>query len=264
MSLAITILGCGSSAGVPRVAQGWGDCDPENPRNRRRRCSILVRKTGAGGVTNVLVDTSPDLREQLLDANVLQLDGILLTHPHADHFHGLDDLRALVNHMGRRIDLHMDAATSAVVTAGFRYIFENLPGSSYPPLLIERRLNHGAPCAIHGPGGVIETIPFRLDHGDIDALGFRIGDVVYTPDVKTLPPESLPYLQDLDLWIIDCLRLTPHPTHFSLAEALDAIGRFNPRRAVLTNLSNELDYEILRRSLPKGVTPAYDGLVLQS
>jgi phosphoribosyl 1,2-cyclic phosphate phosphodiesterase len=262
VSLEVTILGCGSSAGVPRVAQGWGVCDPGNPRNRRRRCSILVERQGSDGRTTVLVDTSPDMRAQLLDADVTRLDAILLTHPHADHIAGIDDVRPIVNHLGRLIDIHMDAATSAVVRHSYTYIFETLPGSSYPPLLRERRLRHSEPCVIDGPGGPIEAAPFRLDHGDIDALGFRFGALAYTPDVKTIPAESFAMLENLDVWIIDSLRDSQHPTHFSLADALAMIEKMRPRRAVLTNLSNELDYQTLRDRLPKHVVPAYDGLAL--
>src|SRR5437660_3576637 len=162
----ITILGCGSSGGVPRVGpSGWGACDPKNPRNRRLRCSILVER-GAGEAktqpkTQVLVDTSPDLREQLLRTGVQRLDGILMTHPHADHTHGIDDVRPLVISMRRRITMWMDEATSNDVRTKFGYIFETPPGSSYPPLLDEQRIVHGALNSVHGPGSPIEALPFR-------------------------------------------------------------------------------------------------------
>ena len=262
MSLTVTILGCGSSGGVPRVGNDWGACDATNPKNRRRRCSILLERMAEDKSTIALVDTSPDLREQLLDANVRQLDGILMTHSHADHVHGIDDVRPLVIKMKRRIEIFMDEETSVAVRERFRYIFETPPGSQYPPLLDERRLVHGQACSIAGPAGAIEALPFRLDHGDIDALGFRFGDTAYTPDLRAVPPESLDYLAGLDLWIIDALRYTSHPTHLTVEEALGLIRKMKPRRAVLTNLHTDLDFERLRRELPANVEPAYDGLRL--
>ncbi len=196
MSLAITILGCGSSAGVPRVGQGWGACDPNNPKNRRRRCAIFVERTNAEGAnTQVLIDMGPDLRAQLLDLGIDRLDAILLTHAHADHTHGIDEIRPLVIMHRRRIDLYMDAATSAVVRSHFGYIFETPDGSYYPPLLNDRRLTPGETVTIAGPGGEITFTPFRLSHGEIDALGFRIGDVAYTPDLNGIPVESERYLR---------------------------------------------------------------------
>ena len=258
MSVAITILGCGSSGGVPRVAQGWGVCDPANPLNRRRRCSILVEQTGPEGVTRVLVDTSPDLREQLIDARVKHLDGILMTHGHADHTNGIDDVRPLVLHMRRKLDIHMDERTSRVVKRAFGYIFDTPEGSQYPPLLRDHRIRAGHAVHIEGAGGVLEAMPLRLDHGEIESLGFRFGNVAYTPDVKTIFPESYPHLEGLDLWIIDALRYTRHPTHFSLEEALDMIKLFRPKRAILTNLATELDYATLKAELPPNVEPAHD------
>jgi phosphoribosyl 1,2-cyclic phosphate phosphodiesterase len=264
LSHALTILGCGSSGGVPRVAQGWGACDPDNPRNRRRRCSVLVERSASGGATSVLVDTSPDLREQLLGAAVDRLDGVLMTHSHADHTHGIDDLRPLVIAMRKRIDIHMDEATSRVVRQAFGYIFEAPPGSLYPALLNEERLTSGRLARIEGPGGPIEALPFTLDHGDISALGFRFGALAYTPDLKAIPPESEQFLESLDTWIIGGLRYKPHPTHFSVGEALAWVARMRPRRAVITNLHTDLDYEALKARLPANVTPAYDGLRIEN
>jgi len=263
LSVALTILGCGSSGGVPRVAQGWGACDPANPRNNRRRCSVLLERTGPDGKTTVLIDTSPDLRWQLINAGVERLDGVLLTHPHADHTHGIDDLRPLVIAMRKRIDIHRDAPTSAVVTDKFSYIFATPAGSSYPPILREKRLIAGEACAVTGPGGAIKATPFDLDHGDINALGFRIGALAYSPDLIDIPEQSLRHLEGLDVWIIDALRYAPHPSHLSLDQALAWIARMRPKRAILTNLHTDLDYETLSGQLPANVVPAYDGMRIE-
>ncbi|ACB95165.1 MBL fold metallo-hydrolase [Beijerinckia indica] len=261
MNRRITILGCGSSGGVPRVGQGWGACDPNNPKNRRRRCAMLLEQTGTdGGTTQILVDMGPDLREQLLDHNVSHLDAILLTHQHADHTHGMDDIRPLVIMHHKRIDLHMDAATSADVRESFGYIFATPPGSQYPPLLTEHRIIAGEPVDIRGAGGVLKTLPFRLEHGEIDALGFRFGNFAYSPDVNAIPAESVGFLENLDLWIVDALRYTPHPSHFCLQETLDWIKKLKPKRAILTNLHTDLDFERLRSELPPHIEPAYDGM----
>jgi phosphoribosyl 1,2-cyclic phosphate phosphodiesterase len=263
MTITITILGCGSSGGVPRVGQGWGACDPTNPRNRRRRCSILVQREGAGGVTNVLVDTSPDLREQLLDLDITRLDGVLITHDHADHTHGFDDLRPLVGHNRRRVDVWIDPTTCPDLRARFSYAFETPANSEYPPIVNEHRIEPGVPFAVDGPGGPVDVVAFRLIHGGVEALGFRFGAVAYTPDVNIVPDDCLGYLRGLDLWIIDALRETPHPSHFTLAEALGWIERLKPKQAVLTNLHTDLDYDALSRSMPRNVEPAFDGMVLK-
>lgn len=223
---------------------------------------MLVERFEDGGdkPTRVLIDTSPDLREQLIDAEVDRLDAVLFTHEHADHTHGIDDLRPLTIMHRRRIDVHLDAETSALLHTRFGYCFETPPGSDYPPILNEHRFQAGDTIRVNGPAGPIEAQAFRQYHGSIISYGFRIGDLAYSSDLHDLPAESLPYLEDLDVWIVDALRITPHPTHFSLSEALAWIERMKPRRAVLTNLHTDLDYDRLMRDLPEGVTAAYDGM----
>jgi phosphoribosyl 1,2-cyclic phosphate phosphodiesterase len=260
MSLTVTILGCGSSGGVPRPALGWGACNPQNPKNRRRRCSLLVERRNGDKVTRVLVDTSPDLREQLLDAGVDHLDGVLYTHEHADHTHGIDDLRALFIHQRRRIDAYMDDPTARVLFHRFGYCFVTPPGSGYPPIMTEHRIKPGEPVAIAGEGGLVPALPFLQDHGDIVSLGYRFDGVAYSSDLVRLPDESVAAVEGLDLWIIDALRYRPHPSHFSVDDALAWIARMKPRRAILTNLHSDLDYDELAARLPDNVVPAYDGL----
>ena len=262
MTLKFTILGCGSSAGVPRPALGWGECDPNNPRNRRRRTSLLVERRVDNGVTRVLVDTSPDLREQLIDAKVDWLDAVLYTHEHADHTHGIDDLRSLFIKRHRRVDVYLDEKTAAMMRTRFGYCFQSPPGSEYPPIATEHRLIVGELISITGAGGPISVLPFLQDHGDISSLGYRFGGLAYSCDVSDLPAASLAALTDLDVWIVDALRYRPHPSHFSVDDALAWIGRLKPRRAILTNLHADLDYEILGAKLPVHVTPAFDGMTL--
>ena len=262
MTLTLTILGCGSSAGVPRPALGWGACDPANPKNRRRRCSLLVEQTSPDGTTRVLIDTSPDLREQLIDAEVDDIDAVFLTHEHADQTHGIDDLRSVVLRRRRRIPVYLNKSTGKDVLLRFGYCFESPPGSDYPPILDSLPIEAGESRTIAGKGGSLALSAFLLQHGNIPALGYRIGAAAYTPDVNDIPRESWPALENLDLWIIDGLRYTGHPSHFSINDALSWIERFRPKRAVITNMHSDLDYEVLRLSLPAGVVPAYDGMRL--
>lgn len=261
MSLTYTILGCGSSMGVPRVALGWGSCDPNNPKNRRRRCSLLIERANAQGHrTRVLIDCTPDCREQLLDAKVDWLDGVLITHEHADHTHGIDDLRPLFVSKRRRVDVWLDEPTSRAMHARFGYCFMTPPGSEYPPIAHERRLVPGQAITISGQGGDIEVMPILQNHGDIPSLGFRIGNVAYSADIKYLPDESLPLMEGLDVWIVDALRRAPHPSHLNLDEALYWIDRVKPKRAVLTNLHTDMDYATLTAELPKHIVPGFDGM----
>lgn len=262
-TLTFRILGSGSSPGNPRIGGDWGRCDPTNPKNRRRRASLLVTRTSAdGGKTRVLVDTGPDMREQMLDARVDWIDGVVYTHAHADHSHGIDDLRSFVLNRRRLVDVWMDEATSKRLHQAFDYCFTTPPGSAYPPILREHRLEVGHTVTIKGEGGAISVLPFRQVHGDIDSLGLRFGDVAYSTDVSAIPDESLVHLQKLDLWILDALRWKSHPSHLSVEEAVLWIERKKPKHAVLTHLHNEVDYETLASRLPPGIEPAFDGLEL--
>lgn len=258
---AVTILGCGSSGGVPRVGQGWGACDPKEPRNRRRRCSILIETLQSGEEpTKILVDTSPDLREQLLDTDTRYLDAVLLTHDHADHTHGLDDLRPLVIAQRKRIDVFTHDETVRSMTSRFDYCFTTPPGGSYPPILNLNRVPLHGQFSIEGRGGPLAFETFPVIHGDMDVMALKFKNCLYTPDVSRISDEFIPALRNLDLWIIDALRPAPHPTHFSLDEALDWIKRMQPKRAILTNLHNDLDYRSLCARLPAHIEPAFDGM----
>jgi phosphoribosyl 1,2-cyclic phosphate phosphodiesterase len=261
MSLSFRILGCGSSGGVPRLDGNWGDCDPDNPKNRRTRCSLLVQQKTEQGVTSVLVDTSPDMRAQLIDAGVTWLDAIFYTHDHADQTHGIDDVRAMVYAKRKRIEVYMDAATSKTLTKRFGYCFAQDEGSLYPAILQDNRISTPyQEITVTGEGGTISAMPFRQIHGDIDSLGFRFGNTAYSSDISELPEESHAMLEGLDCWVIDALRRDPHPTHFHLDKALAEIERFKPKQAILTNLHVDMDYRQLCNELPKNVVPAFDGL----
>ncbi len=262
MTLTLTILGCGSSGGVPRVGNDWGKCDPTNPKNRRRRCSVLLEKTSAEGTTRVLIDTSPDLREQMLSTATTHLDAVWFTHEHADHTHGIDELRAFYLMQRNRIPVFADEATATILRERFAYCFEQPPGSDYPAILALNELKAGQALKASGAGGNIFGLPFMVHHGNINAYGFRLGNAAYVPDLNGIPDESLEALSGLDLLVIDALRRTKHPSHFSLPETLDWIKRLAPTRAVITNMHIDLDYDTLHNELPEGIEPAYDGMKL--
>jgi len=265
-TLEFTLLGCGSSGGVPRADGDWGACDPANPKNLRSRCSLLVRRPqegfgreGAETSTTLIVDTSPDLRMQTALAGAKRLDAILLTHDHADQVHGIDDVRAFFIRQRARIGCHMDASTLASMRRRFGYIFEAEGG--YPAICDEHPLPpHGEPWRVEGPSGPIPVVGFDQDHGGVRSVGFRFGGVAYSSDVVDLDEAAFEALAGVEVWIVDALRYRPHPTHAHLERTLDWIARVRPDRAILTNLHIDMDYETLRRELPAGVEPGYDGL----
>ena len=257
-----TILGCGSSGGVPRVGGNWGACDPDNPKNRRRRCSLLIEgySDGGEGPTRVVVDTGCDLREQLLEAGVDRVEAVLYTHEHADHTHGIDDLRVLALNTQRRVEVYFSPEAGQRIVSAFAYCFTAPPGSGYPAILNQNLIVADRPLVIDGPGGAITVLPFEQEHGDITSLGFRVGGFAYSCDLSGIPQRSIDAVSGLDVWVLDALRPTPHPSHLSLPESLDLIARMAPRQAVLTNLHIDMDYETVARTTPDNVSPAYDGM----
>jgi phosphoribosyl 1,2-cyclic phosphate phosphodiesterase len=262
--LEVTILGCGSSGGVPRADGAWGDCDPENPKNFRTRCSAMVRRRGeaAEAETTLLVDASPEFRIQAAKAGMKRLDAILLTHDHADQVHGLDDVRAFFLRQQARIPCWMDGPTDRTMMRRFGYIFEGEGG--YPAICDRATLPpHGEAWDVEGPTGAVPVVTFDQDHGGVRSVGYRFGDVAYSSDVVGLDEAAFEALQGLDIWIVDALRRRPHPTHAHLERTLAWIERVRPRRAILTNMHIDLDFEQLRAELPAGVEPAYDGLVVE-
>ena len=258
----VTILGCGSSGGVPRLGPNpggeWGACDPANPKNRRRRCSALIERRGPEGVTRVLIDTSPDMREQLVAAGVGTVDAVVYTHGHADHMHGIDDIRMMVFQTGKRVPVWADQPTTDRLMTGFGYIFVSPEGSDYPPIA-DLHLIRGD-VVIAGAGGEICLKPLEVQHGNIRALGFRVGGMVYMPDVSAIDEEIWPELANLDVFIIDALRYRPHSSHSHLEQTLGWIRKLHPSLGVITNMHVDLDYDILAQELPVGVIPAYDGM----
>jgi phosphoribosyl 1,2-cyclic phosphate phosphodiesterase len=251
----ITMLGCGPSTGIPMIGPDWGACDPADPRNRRRRASLLIE---CGGKT-VLIDTSPDLREQLLDANVAWLDAVILTHAHADHLHGIDDLRSVNRLIQRAIPLYADAGTMHEVERRFGYALEPIePGGFFFKPTV-------TPHTIDGPfiAAGLPVVPFLQHHGYSTTLGFRIGAFGYSTDVVELDDAAFAALAGIELWIVDCLRYEPHSTHSHLPKTLSWIERVRPKRAVLTHMDRQLDYRELAARLPPGVEPGRDGLIIE-
>lgn len=257
-----TILGCGSSGGVPRIGNNWGLCDPHNPRNRRRRCALLIegRTADIAEPTRIVIDTGCDLREQLIDADVDRADAVFYTHEHADHTHGIDDLRVLALNARKRVDVYFSRECGERLNQAFGYCFESAPGSEYPPILSGHTIEPGDAIIVDGPGGSITVHAFSQEHGSIFSLGFRVERFAYSCDLSGIPAVSRAAVSDLDLWVIDALRPLPHPSHLSLPESLALIADRQPKQAVLTNLHVDMDYLWVEAQTPDNVTPAFDGM----
>ncbi|WP_262695200.1 MBL fold metallo-hydrolase [Kordiimonas aquimaris] len=246
----LTILGCGTSGGVPKMPEYWGVCDPSNPKNRRRRASVLVEDTD----TTLLIDTTPDLREQMLAAKVKKLDAVFYTHDHADHTHGIDDLRGFFHSTRSPVPVYGDAQTIDLLKRRFDYVFRSQDG--YPAIC------HAGVIESSKKVGSIKVIPFEQGHGNGISLGYRFGDIAYSTDLNRMPETAFQALSGVKVWVVDALRYEPHPTHSHLAQTLDWIEKVQPERAILTHMTWDMDYETLRQELPKGVVPAYDGMVI--
>lgn len=258
-----TILGCGSSPGVPRIGGDWGACDPDEPKNRRRRAALLVERISPTGTTTIVVDTGPDFREQMISAGVASADAVLYTHSHADHIHGIDDLRSFVINRRELVSIWCDERTSARLHEAFGYVFKTPSGSSYPPLVRENRITAYEAFSVEGAGGRIDVLPFEQAHGAVNSLGFRFGDLVYSSDVSDLDGEAQAAIEDARVWIVDALQPRDHPSHFSLAQALDWIERMAPERAYLTHMHTPMDYATVLAETPEHVEPGYDGLTIE-
>jgi len=246
----VTILGCGTSGGVPKVPEFWGACDPKNPKNKRLRASILVEK----GDTSIVVDTTPDFREQMLAARVKKLNAVLYTHDHADHIHGIDDLRGFFHQTRNKVPVYGDAETLSVIKHRFNYIFKSQKG--YPAICRAVTLKNSTQI------GNIKAIPFVQGHGDGVSMGYRFGDIAYSTDLNRLPETAFDTLKGVKVWIVDALRYSPHPTHSHLSQTIEWIKRVNPERAIITHMTWDMDYDTLKNELPSGVEPAYDGMTI--
>jgi len=268
MGLRAIILGCGSSGGVPRIGGDWGICDPAEPKNLRTRSSILVQKwegdaePNPKACTNLLIDTSPDLRAQLLRENIRHLDAVFYTHDHADQSHGIDDLRAIAYRMRAQIPTYMDSHTKTHVFDRFKYCFEMPEGRVHPPILaLQDLISDGSQTVISGPGGGLTIETLEVSHGPTPSLGFLIdGKLAYSPDVWGVSDDVLRRLYGIDVWIVDALRYSRHPTHAHADKTLSWLARTQAKSAVLTNLHIDMDYATLREELPPIIQPAYDGM----
>ena len=251
MTTTVTILGCGYACGVPSVGPYWGACDPNNPKNRRTRPSILIHTHGK----YILIDSSPDLRYQLLREDIPTIDAVLYTHDHSDHAHGIGDLGPIQRRTGQKIPLYASQETLEKLKHSFGYAFAS-DIAHYIPFFTSHIIEPYQSFDLFG----LRIQPFLQDHGYSSTLGFRIHNFAYSTDVIEFPDKSHDYLRDLDIWLVDCLKREYHPTHSHLSKTLGWIDQFQPKHAILTHMSPQLDYAVLKNELPPTVEPAYDGM----
>ena len=255
MSLKFTILGCGSSLGIPRIDGFYGNCDPKNKKNLRTRCSALIRSKNL----NILIDTSPDIKSQLLACNVKNIDKVFYTHLHADQTHGINELRVFYLKQKKKIPIFADSLTRKYLKKTFEYCFKSL--KNYPSILEAKKLSNTHFFNDLGERIFIRSLKVR--HGSINSICYIINNrCAYVPDVNKIFPKDFKYFRNLKYLIIDCLRYNKHPTHYNLSEVLDIVNKVKPRRTILTNLSNEIDYNQIKKKLPRNITPAHDGLTI--
>ncbi len=257
----LTILGCGASSGVPIIGCECAVCCSDNPKNKRLRASVVFENESG---SKLLIDASPDLRQQALANNITQVDGLIITHAHADHCHGLDDFRPFNFSKNDAIDLVATQYTMNELKERFAYVFKEHKHQYgwYKPAFNERIIDvQNAPASVEVAG--MKTIIFQQTHGRINTLGVRVGDIAYSTDVNHLSDAAFAALAGVEIWVVDCLRYTPAPTHSHLEQTLKWIERVKPKRAILTHMAHEIGYDELRHILPTNVEPAYDGMILE-
>ena len=255
MSIKFTILGCGSSLGIPRIDGYYGSCDPKNKKNVRSRCSALIRSENL----NILFDTSPDIKSQLLANKIKNIDKVFYTHTHADQTHGINELRVFALKNKKKIPIYADVVTKKNLKNTFGYCFKNY--KNYPSILDAKTLKDKHVMKDLKSKIVIKSL--KVHHGSIKSICYIINDkCAYAPDVNKIDKKNLKKLKNLKYLIVDCLRYNFHPTHFNLEDVLELIKKIKPKNTILTNLSNEIDYNEIKKFLPKNVIPAYDGLTL--
>ncbi|NDC56126.1 MAG: MBL fold metallo-hydrolase [Alphaproteobacteria bacterium] len=251
----ITVLGCGGSGGVPLIGNQWGHADPNNPKNYRTRPSIFIQE----GQTSVLIDTTPDMRQQLLRENITRVTHVLFTHAHADHTNGFDDIRSLNHLLKAKIPIYADEETGAELASRFAYAFQAPRDDGfYQPSVVLNNFSE-EPLKI----GELTFIPIKQDHGYSTSWGFRVGDFAYNTDVKNFSDESLSALEGVKVWIVDALREEPHMTHSHLKQTLRWIRHLSPQQAYLTHMNHTVDFDEYHKKTPENVCPAWDGLVIE-
>ena len=255
MSLKFIILGSGSSMGVPRADGHFGNCNPNNKKNFRTRCSSLIKFNNE----NILIDTSPDLRQQLLSNNIKSINRIFYTHLHADQTHGINDLRAFFINMKKQLPVYADKKTTKYLLATFKYCFKSTLG--YPSTLTLNTLKNKHVFKNNNEKISIQAIP--VQHGNIDSLCYLINNkLAYASDISLIYKNSLSLFKKLDYFVVDCLWKRKHPAHFNLEQVLDIVKIIKPKKTILTNMHSDLDYAKLKKVLPKDIVPGFDGMTI--